>query len=414
MPERKPVAEISDRAKRYRAHKAIRGRKVCRICGSRRFLVPDHKDGDESNNRPSNLRWLCKSCNTREGKRMAKAGKGVRTRQYNPAGAINLAQYVQAAMDHVRGSHDAAGKIIHETPKAQRRAFAREIWFRRGYRGKNPVMRTLARKIDALLPQPVPANESDFFADLEDRLFGVQPSMYKHHHVRKPSWIARKNPESAADAGFRKFHGYGPNEHYLLNVPEVDPYGKHPELFQCGLLLRLIVGEGIKMSGKDGDKIEALDDDFWHYEIPFVPSYPRYVRMMHDNPPQTQLEENELKAWLRSVGCPDVAGVPDFGKTRSAPLASRQLYIIGGKQELSRETLIKLGCDPEKELCDLGFCYLIEYRTQKGFDKRKPIDYWHHFGELTDVRPRVIYNRTHKLLFLVGGEYVVKSVGIDN
>ena len=36
-------------------------------------------------------------------------GRGVRTRQYNP-GAINLAQYVQAAMDHVRGSHDAAGK----------------------------------------------------------------------------------------------------------------------------------------------------------------------------------------------------------------------------------------------------------------------------------------------------------------
>lgn len=61
----------------------------------------------------------------------------------NP-GATNLAQYVQAAVEHTRGAHDEGGRIIHETPKAKRREFAREIAFRKGYR--NPDMP--AAKID--------------------------------------------------------------------------------------------------------------------------------------------------------------------------------------------------------------------------------------------------------------------------
>lgn len=86
---RKPVESISDRAKRYRAHSPgcrPNGPKVCALCGSKRYIVVDHADGDESNWRPSNLRYLCKSCNTAEGAAMAKSGKGVRTRQFNPAG----------------------------------------------------------------------------------------------------------------------------------------------------------------------------------------------------------------------------------------------------------------------------------------------------------------------------------------
>jgi hypothetical protein len=50
------------------------GPKVCALCDSTRFLTVDHKDGDESNGAKSNLRWLCKSCNTRLGARDARAG----------------------------------------------------------------------------------------------------------------------------------------------------------------------------------------------------------------------------------------------------------------------------------------------------------------------------------------------------
>jgi Ni,Fe-hydrogenase III component G len=68
---------------------------------------------------------------------MAKAGQGRRTVQYNPGpGAETLAEYVQAAVEHERGAHDAGGLVIHETPKERRQAFAREIWRRRRRSGR--------------------------------------------------------------------------------------------------------------------------------------------------------------------------------------------------------------------------------------------------------------------------------------
>ena len=101
----------------------------------------DHRDADESNNAPRNLRWLCKACNTRLGITAARAGRGRRTRQFNP-GAETLAQYVQAVIEHRRGAHDPAGRVIHETPKAQRREFAAEIWRRRRERGTDRTSRS--------------------------------------------------------------------------------------------------------------------------------------------------------------------------------------------------------------------------------------------------------------------------------
>ena len=94
----------------------------------------DHRDGDEWNDQPSNLRWLCKRCNTRLGLAMARIGQGRRTRQFNP-GARNLAEYTQAALQHRRGERDAGGKIIHETPKEKRQEYAAQIWRIRRARG---------------------------------------------------------------------------------------------------------------------------------------------------------------------------------------------------------------------------------------------------------------------------------------
>lgn len=142
---RKPTEEITDRAKRYHAQKAIGNKpKRCALCGSTRFLVIDHCDGDESNGAPGNLPWLCKSCNTRRGAAMARAAQRVRTRQYNP-GADNLAQYTLAVTEHRRGPHDAADEIIHETPREKRREFAREIWDRRRSRGTDSSLPEWAR-----------------------------------------------------------------------------------------------------------------------------------------------------------------------------------------------------------------------------------------------------------------------------
>ena len=132
---RKPGHQISDRAHRYRAQRCIPAcPKRCALCASTRFLTVDHIDGDESNDSPPNLRWLCKSCNTRLGMTMAKEGRGRRTRQFNP-GAETLAEYVQAAVEHERGAHDPGGLVIHETPPERRSRVAKEIWKRRRKHG---------------------------------------------------------------------------------------------------------------------------------------------------------------------------------------------------------------------------------------------------------------------------------------
>ena len=351
---RKPVSAITDRQKRHRAnHPDCKPKgKRCVKCGSTRNLVVGHADGDESNGAPSNLQTECKSCNTRDGKAMAKAGKGVRTRQYNPKkkkrrnpGAQTLGAYVDAAVNHTRGSHDAGGKVIHETPKAKRREFAREIAFRKGY-GRNPK---------------------------------------------------KRNP-SAADELYRKFHGRGPDKITTMLVDGIDPYGGHPELTSLGPLVRLVVGEDVELS--DEGEVEAAD---WVNEILFVPSMREYRSITERLDAKSPEDVRKFKGWLKSVGAPDVAAVPN----------TRQIYFVGGNQNLD-EQLVRLGADPEKDLCDLGFCYLIEYFAQKRFDRFEPTTYFHQFGEKSGVRPRLIYLRVPKLLLLGGGEYVVRSVGIDN
>ena len=93
-----------------------------------------HRDGLEENNSPGNLQWACRSCNNRIAVEMVREGRGRRTCQFNP-GAETLAEYVQAAVEHRRGAQDPGGLLIHQTPSAQRREFAAEIWRRRRERG---------------------------------------------------------------------------------------------------------------------------------------------------------------------------------------------------------------------------------------------------------------------------------------
>lgn len=397
----KPVTQITDRAKRYRANRVHKLRKRCEECGAKRNLGVGHRDGDESNNRPSNLFTQCKSCNGKQAARDKKMGRGVRTRQYNPddyrvqefypgrykvytgagvsptltskkkvaawiawhkqivakvakknPGATNLAQYVQAAVEHTRGAHDEGGRVLHETPKSKRKEFAREIAWRKGYR----------------------SNPSKSIVTM-----------------------------SEADRLYKKFHGVKPDNHLSLKVPELDPYGSHPELAQFGLLVRLVVGEGVevKLHANDPDEIIQVEDYGWSVELDFVPSVSEYRKMEHAV--RTQDDVNQLKSWLRRHGTPDVAGEPN----------ARQIYLVGGRYD-AEKYLPLIGADPQKEIIDFGFCYVIEYYTQKRFDRMLPTNYYHLFGERTGVPPRLIYWRKAKLLQLVGGEYKVTERGIEN
>jgi hypothetical protein len=374
-------------------------------------------------------------------------GRGVRTRQYNP-GANNLAQYVQAAMDHVRGSHDAGGKVLHETPKSVRREFAREIWFRRGYRGnppqdimpefwagklkdshgkkvsdleqaraillselrsmgripkrKNPERAESAKLSQAAVKYEHPSRHQGQSCQACVHFIAANPPRCEavKGPIRATDWCKRfENAGADADALYKKFHGRGPDRINTYLIKGIDPYGDHPALTSLGPLIRLVVGEETEIA-KDGS---ITDDGEFTNEIYFVPEN-EYKRRTESMDPDDAPAVRELKCWLKSIGAPDVAAVPN----------TRQLYFVGGRQSLDDEDLVRLGCDPEKDLCDLGDCFLIEYFAQKRFDQFEPMTYYHHLGEVTGVQPRLIYRRQQKMLELVGGEYVVKAAGIDN
>lgn len=186
---RKTAAQITDRAKRYRANSAGAtiqwGKKPrCHYCGTTaRKLDVEHIDGNEANGDKANLSLACRPCNVRKGNAFKRAKIGKRTRQYNPGnrgaqswqqyisaalalrgqgtpdsmaesialmqrtphakrsefaghmqenpGAKTLGEYMDAVISHTRHAHDAGGKIIHETPKARRKEFASAIWAKR-------------------------------------------------------------------------------------------------------------------------------------------------------------------------------------------------------------------------------------------------------------------------------------------
>ena len=125
---RKPVDQITDRAKRYRAQGVVTGLRRCVLCGAGGRLDVMHLDGDESNGEPKNLAYGCRSCNARLAHAFKRIGAGVPTRQYNPTtGAPTFSQYVWAVTHHSRGTHDEGGRVIHTTPKSKRIDYARRI-----------------------------------------------------------------------------------------------------------------------------------------------------------------------------------------------------------------------------------------------------------------------------------------------
>jgi len=134
---------LTDRAKRYRAQKNVTGPRRCVLCGSTKDLGVMHLDGDESHGEAKNLAWGCRSCNQKLSHGFKRAGIGVRTRQYNPSqGVPTFEQYAWAVRQGpggthkgpylgrgkwAKGPHDAAGAVIHATPKHKRIEYAERL-----------------------------------------------------------------------------------------------------------------------------------------------------------------------------------------------------------------------------------------------------------------------------------------------
>jgi len=221
----------------------------------------------------------------------------------------------------------------------------------------------------------------------------------------KPKKNGKPKPEPAPEE-HKQFHGRGPDKIVNLLVRGIDPYGAHPALTSLGPLIRLVVGEEVEFD--DDGKVTAAE---WVSEISFIAngsgnrmSMEQYRNLTARLDSKNADDVRKFRAWLASAGAPDVAAVPN----------TRQLYFLGGRQNLTPAELAALGSDPQKDICDLGECFLIEYFAQKRFDRFEPTTYFHEFGEETDERPRLIFMRVPKLFLLAGGEYTVKPAGITN
>jgi hypothetical protein len=199
---------------------------------------------------------------------------------------------------------------------------------------------------------------------------------------RLPKGWQKKQNAANATALYTEFHGKAPDKIYDTNLPTAD-YGTHPELAQLGKLVSIMVGQGIKLTGKDLDQAEPLyeDDEHWQEMI-----------------------------WWGKEEAPDVAAEP----------AGRQIYLIGGNQDLTG-SLSRFPVDPTKDLIDLGPCLRLEYFTRKKFDQFRGISYFHALGEETGgfpgdngQNPRLVFDKVRKLLYLVGGVYTIKPAGITD
>lgn len=172
--------------------------------------------------------------------------------------------------------------------------------------------------------------------------------------IRAKRGNPRRNPSTDADAMYESFHGQPPTE----TVEVVEELREHGHLATLGTLVELKLQS---MAGKDVS-----------------------IEWTKDNP---YLASNEH---------------------------GTQLYIVGGDQTVDLKALGMAGDKWEREHMVLGVCHEVTYRTRKGFDKFRLVDYYHNLGEETGVQPMLAYDTVNDKLSIVGGQYEVKPEGIVN
>jgi hypothetical protein len=95
--------------------------------------------------------------------------------------------------------------------------------------------------------------------------------------------------------------------------------------------------------------------------------------------------------------------------------SARQLYFVGGDQDITLALGIFGARERSAGLFELGEARRIDYKQRKEHVPDPDVDEWRHeFGEETGERPLVLFDAKHKRLLLEGGAYVVRAEGIVN
>ncbi len=414
-----PKPKVTDRALRYRANaNPPKGPKQCLWCNSKKNVEVGHLDGHEENNKPENLHWTCRSCNTALGAAFKKLGIGRRTRQYNPAGAETLGQWLNAVQS-LKGESggtmdlDAAVEMVRYTSPVKRSEFAREIWAKRrqaygptGRRNPAPDWFEVGRNaFNHTAKVGLNSSRSEGIGYLysgDSRFTGARPLddetvksiAYYYYPVRafekspvpsqreprkrtnSPAWESMKHEmqrgwDSARDAMRAAFRR--------------NPEEPAAELYE-------------KFHGKPSERVEVIEEEVHYHE--HLAGLGQLIELKVKTP-------TKIRATLR------------FGEGPEAPILSssedgRQLYIVGGDQKLDLQAIEMDGSEWRRDLMQIGEILEVTYLTEKKFHRFEPCNYFHRLGEETGVKPTLLYDTRNERMMIAGGQYHVKPEGIVN
>jgi hypothetical protein len=95
--------------------------------------------------------------------------------------------------------------------------------------------------------------------------------------------------------------------------------------------------------------------------------------------------------------------------------SARQMYFVGGDQDVSLGLALFGARDRGEGLWELGEARRIDYRQRKEHVPHPEADSWRHdFGEENGERPTVLFDVRVKRLLLEGGDYRIEEAGIIN
>ena len=151
-----------------------------------------------------------------------------------------------------------------------------------------------------------------------------------------------------------------------------------------------------KFTGKEVDRIKIYDE-------PHMPAgdYAQLGKL--------------LSLFVKPLKGGQVQEIRATGVTVVSDESARQIYFVGGDQDVSAALAMFGAVDRGAGLYELGEARRIDYKQRKEHVPQPDMDSWRHeFGEETGVRPTVLFDVDAKRLLLEGGEYVVREEGIIN
>lgn len=103
------------------------------------------------------------------------------------------------------------------------------------------------------------------------------------------------------------------------------------------------------------------------------------------------------------------------GVTVVADESARQIYFVGGDQDVSDGLRVFGALDRGAGIFELGEARRIDYKQRKEHVPSPEMDSWRHgFGEETGERPMALFDARSKRLLLEGGAYQIREEGIVN